>query len=80
MGLRVPKLREGTYFSESMPTCWLRVDVSAAVAVHEMYACGGVHQKGGEGRLRHAKLGEKDAPTWRRDQIGASPFLLYLIT
>lgn len=40
VGLRIPKLREGTYFPESMLTRWSRVDVSVAAVVREMYACG----------------------------------------
>lgn len=38
--LRIPKLREGTYFPEGMLERWSRVDVSVAAIVQEMYVCG----------------------------------------
>ena len=38
--LRIPKLREGSYFPEEMLTRWSRVDVSVAALVREMYVSG----------------------------------------
>lgn len=38
--LRIPKLREGSYFPEEMLTRWSRVDVSVAALVQEMYVSG----------------------------------------
>lgn len=40
VGLRIPKLREGSYFPEGMLDRWSRVDVSVAAIVQEMYVCG----------------------------------------
>jgi transposase-like protein len=40
VGLRIPKLREGSYFPEQMLARCSRVDVSVAAVVMEMYSCG----------------------------------------
>ena len=40
LALRIPKLREGSFFPEEILTRWCRTDAALAAAVAEMYVCG----------------------------------------